>query len=197
LDARHAGAYAVFIYDPSIDKPVADYLNGTALAQDTGVGVMALFERKPRAVASGIAVPGVGPIGAASPLVDFVRALLPGQHLELPGLLLVARLSKAGHPVYVSLAGLVDSKAVASRSRSALAISSKTLLNPGEPGSNADQLGRGLALAGIPYVKGDERSVTEFLFIALRALWDARKDIVALVPTVAKVAGKLTGGSGE
>lgn len=190
LDARYDGAYAVFIYDPAVDSGVKQYVAGRGIANDSGAELMVLYEpapvNKPVAGLSGTA--GLGDVVEESPMLHFLRELFPNELLELPGVVLVRRLATPESPVYVRLDGLKSVATLSPRIRNVFGHAVNAIKGRKDAEDYAAALGRGLALDGIPYVKGTPKSVGERLLIAARFLWDHRKDIAAAVKAGAKLA---------
>jgi hypothetical protein len=190
LDASFTGAYALFIYEPKVDSTLKVYLSGNALAADSGKQLFCLYEpavkSRPSKVGSG--TPGIGEVETASPLIDFLRDLFPGQHLELPGVVLVRRLAEPLDAVYVPLHDIKDAKLLTSHLRTLFSNAVGAVGTGRDPRLYASDLGRALALGGFRYVKSSPRSVGELLLIAARTLWDHRKDLAVLVRSGAKIA---------
>jgi hypothetical protein len=176
LDRQFVGCYAVFIHDAEVDTAVSDYVNGFTLTTDTGNNILALYIPR-RAGLHGADAP---PPDAAA-LVDFVRHLFPQEHIQVPGIVLLARLATACDPVYVPLGGLDGLSKVAARARSALACAAEAAAHYPDPQGFSDTLGRSLALADTPYSRAHGKKVAEYLIVALRMLWNAKSDIIALV----------------
>ena len=184
LDRQFAGCYAIFIHDREVDKMVADYVGGTSLGLDTGKNILALFV--PRGANTREAERLVPQTNA---LVDFARELFPDEHIEVPGIVLIARLATEKTPVYVPLGELEGLEKVAGRVRAVLASAGEVVARHGTGPEFPDALTRALAAKDIPYSRAGGKRVLEYLVIALRKLWGAKDDIMALVKLGAKLAG--------
>jgi hypothetical protein len=193
LDSHFGGAYAIVLHDPAADEAIDGYLNGGSAAGDSGKSVMLLFEPVAQAAAppadlSGL---GLGEVAGSRPLIDFARAMFPGTALALPGILVLPRLSAPGNPLYVPLRGAGGEAEVTGSIRSLLAIIAAQAAVGGT--LDTDSVGRALALKGIAYSRGSLRSPTELLLIAVRALWDSRKDLAAIIGAGVKLAAGKKG----
>ena len=93
LDERHAGVYALFVFDAVADGNVCSYLASGSIANDAGAYILALYERLPRAVPSASVgtqeIPGIE-VMSENPLIAFARSLFSSKHLVLPGILRAA-----------------------------------------------------------------------------------------------------------
>ncbi|MFT8245966.1 hypothetical protein [Roseomonas sp. BN140053] len=184
LDRQFTGCYAIVIHAADVDKAVDDYVGGHSLGLDTGKGVLALFVRRG---ADAREAEALAPQAGA--MVDFARRLFPEEHIELPGIVLVARMAAIGTPAYVPLGGLDGLEKVAHRARSVLASAGEAVARHGTGPEFADALTRALAAKEIPYSRAGGKKVVEHLVIALRKLWGAKDDIMALVKLGTKLAG--------
>lgn len=184
LDAHYPGAYCFVVHDPAVDTDLNAYLNGDGIKDDSGKSVMVLFEPVPQRrramVATGV---GLGELGETRPMADFVRGLLPGKSVILPGAVLLARLSTPNNPIYVALEGPDGVKSLR-----ALLARSAANIDPQSGVLDTDAVARALAIAGERYQRGETMSVSEALRVALRKLWDVRKDLAVLIGTGIKLA---------
>ncbi len=184
LDAHYVGAYCVVVHDAINDTALDAYLNGDGIKDDSGRSVMVLFEPLPRrrrmAAPTGI---GLGDLGETRPMADFVRGLLSGTPVVLPGALLLERLSVPGNPIYITLEG-ADGVA---RLRTLFAYAAANV--DGRSGAlDINSVAHALAIGGKPYQRGEAMSVSEALRVALRKLWDARSDLAVLIGAGIKLA---------
>jgi hypothetical protein len=101
---------------------------------------------------------------------------------------LVRRLAEAIDAVYVPLHGIKDAKLLPPRLRTLFAKAVGAIGRGTDSKAYATELGRMLALEGVPYIKSGPRSVGELLLIVARTLWDHRKDLAVLVRSGAKIA---------
>jgi hypothetical protein len=197
LDDRHQGVYAIVVYDLKEDSLVKKYLLSTLLAEDSGNNLFVLFEAepKPRPLPRMSEEMGIGQSVAASPLIDFLRDLFPQQHLQLPGVVFVRRLSLPSDPIYVPLGDRASSKKLVETFRSVFTRAVNAIKESEDSESYASALGRGLAIDGVTYLRATQKSVGERLLIAARTLWDHRKDLTAVLRGGVKIA-KAAGFSG-
>lgn len=189
FDAQFKGAFCIVIHDPQIDASIHSYLSGGGIADDSGASIMLLYEPISRRARAPAPVPGLGPTALSRPMIDFVRGLMPESPVALPGMLVLPRLSQSGNPIYIPLDAVGQLPEAAARMRKLLGIVAAHV-DRAAATLDTDGVGRALALAGIPYRRGAMRSPSELLLVALRALWDARKDLAAVISGGAKLIGK-------
>ncbi|MFH0298191.1 hypothetical protein AAFX91_13300 [Bradyrhizobium sp. 31Argb] len=189
LEARHAGIFAIVLVDEKIDVSVFQYLKSDSIANDTGPNVFALYEGAPKSrVVRDVKIDGLGAIRTESPVVAFARSLFPNNQIIFPGVVIAERLT-GKEAVFVPLNSGVQAD-VTDRLRKlwGLINDSWKARTKDKPFTRA--LGELLALRGIPYSRSEGISVREHLTILLRALWDIRRDLLALIPVVGKAFGK-------
>jgi hypothetical protein len=192
LDRHFGGAYTIILHDPAADGAIQAYLTGGSAAGDSGRSVMVLFEpvARPAAASAQISGLGLGEVEGSRPLVDFARGMFPGTALALPGMLVLPRLSAPGNPLFVPLGGADDEAATTQSIRALLAV---VAAQAAAGKLDTDKVGRALALKGIAYSRGSLRSPSELLLTALRALWDSRKDLAAIIGAGVKLAAGKKG----
>jgi hypothetical protein len=188
MDEQFKGAFCIVIHDADKDAAIHAYLSGNGIADDSGASIMLLYESvSRRAHSTAFAGAGLGEMAQARPMVDFARNLLPDSAVVLPGMLVLPRLSSPGNPIYIPLAAFSTEADAATQLRRLLSVVAAQV--DGASGTlDADGTGRALALMGVPYKRGAMRSPAEHLLIALRMLWDARKDLAAVVSGGLKLA---------
>jgi len=192
LDTKHAGVYALFIFDPKADTAVLSYLEGGSLANDSGAGVLALHERvgAPAARAAVQIDQGLPlAVDEVDPLVTFARRLFPDRMLQLPGIVFAPRLGEPGECIYVPLSAASRDQVLASV-RNVLARANDVVSRSWSGPPFVDAFAFELARGGINYQRSGARSVREEMTHLLRFLWDHRKDLMALVPVVGKLLAK-------
>lgn len=196
LDARHAGVYAVLLFDPLADGAVAAYVSTGSLANDCGEQVLALYERLPRprlSRAAADAVPGLGPVQSENVMLSFGRSQFPDSALELPGIMVVDRLASPGACVYIHLAaGSLEEVTI--QVRKAMAMIAKALRERPADAAFDQVLGVQLAKEGTSYLRADGKSLKEHFCRLLRLLWASRRDLAALVPFVGKAFADRSAG---
>ncbi len=188
LDAHFKGAYCIVVHDAAADAAIDAYLTGETVADDSGKSVMVLFEPAPRRRrTTARSDDGLGRISLSRPMADFARGLLADSAIVFPGALVVARLTEPGNALYVPLGGLAEDKEAVHRLRKLLAIVAANA-DSASGTLNDDKIGRTLAADGLSYQRGNGRSAGETLLVALRALWDARRDLAAIIGAGIKLA---------
>jgi hypothetical protein len=189
LDARHIGVFALFVFNEKVDHVVAQYLASGSLASDVGVHVFVLYESapKPRRVPS-MNMDGLVRVQAENPLVAFARVLFPNQHLTLPGILVVERLSQSGEAVFISLDG--DATSFNARIRRILSTVDQESAQRASDRSFAYSLGIKLSAQGVSYLRSGGISYQEQLVGILRTLWESKRDLLAIIPVVGKAFDK-------
>jgi len=110
LEERHSGMFSLLVFDPKIDKPVAEYVQSGALAADSGSKMLVLLCLGVR-VQSGSRLRDLQQsdfiqVDAASPLSYELGRALFGPNLDPPGLLVFEGLSGEFQPVYVPFGGV-------------------------------------------------------------------------------------------
>jgi hypothetical protein len=193
LDQKHRGCYVLFIHQPEIDKAVNNYLSGPAPSNDTGSGVMALYVLELKGSNTAVLdAPGLGKIQGANALVEFARSLFPKDHPEIPGMLVLSRLSVVANPIYVPLKGLDKLDDVSARIRQVFALASEASAQHSSANEFADALSRSLAIGGVTYVRAEGKTIGDYFLQALRFIWESRENLVVL----AKIGAKVFGGAG-
>jgi hypothetical protein len=187
LDAEHAGLYALVVFDPLVDPEIASYLKDGLVANDAGA-LFVLFEHQPTRrgayVPSG--VEGLASLETESALVSFVRSFLVGKPIVFPGLLILSSLGHMSAAVYISLAQPTDSARRVDDLRRVFSLINVVASHLDDRDEFAGAIGRRMALAGVSYVRSDPLSVGERTIWLLRSLWDAKKELLALVPKIIK-----------
>lgn len=189
LDARHEGIYAIVLFDPDADRLLYSYLVDGSIINDTGAEILVLFERSRIARTSAATRQSVDAgidIASEDPMVSFARALFPQHHIALPSIVFTERLSKNGDCVFVPLKGETREAATANIRRT-LAVASSAIRKRGEVGGFGEIIGMAFAGADIACIHSADVPLKESMLRALRFLWKARRDLLALVPVIGKV----------
>jgi hypothetical protein len=188
LESMHSGLFAILVYMPQTDLAFAEYVKTNTLGGDTGQKLFLLFEStgKTRTLGAPAGLP-ITDVSSEPPLVDFARSLFPNQHLVLPGVVFVERLTHSRGVIYTPLHGFTDVQALIPRLRLVFGVMASLDVND-TPNARpfAQRAGISLAKKGVTYLSTDEISIQEYFIKAVRSLWDVRRDILALVPVVGK-----------
>jgi hypothetical protein len=188
LEARHSGVFALILADEKHDADVFHYLKGDSAGNDTGSNIFALYEGAPKSrVVRDFKIDGLGTIRAESPIIVFARNLFPKHQIVLPGVVIIERLT-GNEAVFVQITSRAPADVVDSL-RKLWGLVNNTWKARTPDKLFVQALGESLALRGISYTRSQGIAVREHFTILLRALWDIRKDLLALIPVVGKAFG--------
>jgi hypothetical protein len=189
LEARHTGVFAIVLADERLDVAVFQYLKGGSIGNDTGSNIFALYEGVPKSrVVRDIKVDGLAALRAESPMVAFARNLFRNHLTVLPGIVIIERLT-GNEAVFVPISSGTPVE-IADRLRKLWGLINDSYKARAQNKAFAQALGESLALRGISYSRSEDIAVREHVTILLRALWDIRKDLLALIPVIGKAFEK-------
>jgi hypothetical protein len=190
LQAFHRGLFSFLAFHPTIDAPVAEYVEKGSIASDSGPKILVLFfaakdMRFPRAVTAKDLNLGVNLDQNVHPAYEFAEWLLPAKSLpKFPGLMFMDNVVESIEAVYVPIAKHSNAIEVADFCRAIFALANHIKMkDPNEPFS-MDSFSASLRLAGIDYTRSGKGSGNEWLVVAYQF---AKKHGASIASVVAKV----------
>ncbi|MET8825690.1 hypothetical protein ABZX40_20480 [Streptomyces sp. NPDC004610] len=188
LDFQHPGVYALLLFHPVADAPIAEYVTASgALAADSGPRIMVFFTlgvpaRAPVPLPAAARDPWLELEVDRHPAYAILRTLFaPGAPPALPGIVFLSGLDIDEESVYVPLPGLQDGPGARDRIAGALAVADAAVGQELRRKRFADDLAAALLRARIPYVRSGRGATREFLIRAFRVVSRHKGDLVTAV----------------